>query len=227
MPSGCQLAYENPGIKKSWEAYKENAPAFLAISGVYVLVGLVELVISLLIYFVILSMTDAGENTINASRIISRVVTFPLSFVSQLSFAMITVIAAIYYQKGEKVTIKETFNHLFRKPLRYIVAGIFYTITLFIGILFCIIPGIIILFITPIYINRVFTTELGIIEAFGESFQSLFHSQNWISFCLISFSAGLLTSIITICTCFIGGLVAIPMCALYIQNLCYSKGILT
>ena len=91
MTSVSPIALEAPGIKKSWEAYKENAPAFLTISGIYVLVGLTELLISLAIYFLIFSIMDGDEAISSISRLISRVATFPLSFISQLSFAMLTV----------------------------------------------------------------------------------------------------------------------------------------
>ena len=66
--------------------------------------------------------------------------------------------------------------------------------------------------VTPVFINRIFVTEMSIGEAFANSFQLVYRSQNGLSF------VGL--------EVLVGGFVVIPMASFFLQNVAYERGLL-
>ena len=43
-----------------------------------------------------------------------------------------------------------------------------------IGFLLCILPGLAVALVTPVFVNRIFVADLGISEAFAQSFQVVY-----------------------------------------------------
>ena len=133
---------------------------------------------------------------------------------------------AVYYAREEKVLPGEAFSLLFARFWRYIGAGIVYTIAFSIGLLFCIIPGIIVGLATPIYVNRIFNSDQQPIEALNSSISALFKSDKGWEFIGIQILTGLLVMVIGICTCGLGFFVAGPTGIFYIQKIGYIKGVI-
>lgn len=77
---------------------------------------------------------------------------------------------ALYYNSGEVITINAAFSALLQKPLRYLLAGILFSVATTIGFLVCVIPGIVIALTMPIYVNRIFLGNEPILDAFSGSF---------------------------------------------------------
>jgi uncharacterized membrane protein len=119
------------------------------------------------------------------------------------------------------------FRTLLKRPWRYLLAGILFTIAAVVGTLFCVLPGIAVLLITPVYVNKIFTTEMSIFDAFSSSFQAVFRSEHGWAFVGIQVLAGLVVIVVSVCTCGLGILVAPPMASFYVQNAAYRQGVLT
>ena len=95
-----------------------------------------------------------------------------------------------------------------------------------IGLLLCVLPGLAVALVTPVFVNRIFVTEMGIGEAFSQSFQVVYRSENGMSFVGLEVLAAIVVAVLSAITCGLAGLVAIPMASFYLQNTAYQRGLL-
>ena len=89
-----------------------------------------------------------------------------------------------------------------------------------------ILPGLAVALVTPVYVNRIFVTEMTIGDAFSQAFQVVYRSENGMSFVGIEVLAAIVAALLTVFTCGLGGLVVIPMASFYLQNTAYQRGLL-
>ena len=227
--------FEKPSIKNAWKKSVEHFPAF---SVAWVLSCIVYLVWTMLLYFLIygglildLVKSKGGQYEplySNLGALIGIVGGLPFWVVASTLLAMVYAIPSMYYNQDRKrVTAEFAFKELNRRRFRYIFAGIFHALIMLLGYFFCIVPGIIVACIGPIYINKIFSTDQSIIEAFVGSFKAVFRSNNWLMFLFISFLGGLIVTISTALTCNIGYFFTFPIYAFYIQSYAYHNGILS
>ena len=80
--------------------------------------------------------------------------------------------------------------------------------------------------VTPVYVNRIFVTDLSIGEAFSQSFQAVYRSENGLSFLGLELIAGVVVGFLTLVTCGLGLFVFVPMASFYLQNVAYNRGLL-
>ena len=145
-------------------------------------------------------------------------------YVTLLS-VLFMVIPALYFEKKEIITWKVPYKELKKNFKRYLLAG-FYLVELGLGFLFCILPGVVISFIGPAYINKIACSDMPILKAFTSSFQSVFKSPNLWPYIGMQLLAGLIYIIPTVCTCGVGSIITLPLLSIYSQHLAYNKGIL-
>jgi uncharacterized membrane protein len=107
------------------------------------------------------------------------------------------------------------------------LAGILFSAATTIGFLVCVIPGIVIALTMPVYVNRIFIGNEPILDAFSGSFQAVYRSPNGMNFVGIEILAWLLVALVSICTCGLGALVAVPVSSFYLQNAAYHKGLIS
>jgi uncharacterized membrane protein len=86
---------------------------------------------------------------------------------------------------------------------------------------------VLILFVTPLYVNRIFNTNLSVTDAFAASVQALFRSPQGIQYLGLELLTTLLVLVVSICTCGFGALLALPVSSFYLQNAAYSKGLIS
>jgi len=220
-------AYEQPTLNRAWEAFIVHIPTVAVVWIASTVIG----VFGTLIYFLIVMLISAIAGGQDASSLFGQILglvgSLPFQVIGSLVNILLIAIPAIYYESGKVVTISAAFLELIRRPLRYLLAGILFSFAVTLGILFCVIPGIILMFITPVYVNRIFNTDMSILDAFSSSVQAVFGSQHGISFVLINILAALVAVIIGFCTCGLGLLVITPVLTFYIQNAAYAKGIIS
>ena len=84
---------------------------------------------------------------------------------------LLVAVPALCYERGEVVTISTAAQLLTGRWWRYVLAGLFFSLVTSIGFLLCILPGIAVALVTPVFVNRIFVTDMGIGEAFSQSFQ--------------------------------------------------------
>ena len=95
-----------------------------------------------------------------------------------------------------------------------------------IGFLLCILPGIAVALVTPVFVNRIFVTDMTIGEAFAQSFQVVYRSENGLSFVGLEVLTGLVVAFLALVTCGLGGFVVIPMASFFLQNVAYELSLI-
>ena len=113
------------------------------------------------------------------------------------------------------------------RPVRYLLAGVLFAVVAAIGFVLCILPGIAVTLVMPVYVNKVFLTDSPILDAFSSSFQAVYGSAKGRTFAGIELIAWLLVLVVTISTCGLASLVAVPVATFYIQNAAYHQGVLS
>ena len=219
-------------LASTWKIYKSQWKTFIALTGflvlAYVIYAIFDFILSLLGLAPI--MYSNSEYVETGSFIASFVIRTPINLVFSIVTALLSVlfmvIPALYFEKKEIITWKVPYKELKRNFKRYLLAGILFTVCLTIGFLFCILPGVVVSFIGPAYINKIACSDMPILKAFTSSFQSVFKSPNLWPYIGMQLLAGLIYIIPTVCTCGVGSIITLPLLSIYSQHLAYNKGIL-
>ena len=223
------LATEQPTINKAWEHFVDHVPTILLIwvatavlaglgYGIYMLFSLIGLGVS----------SNMGSDTAaTVGMAFGQLVQLPLSILSNLVGVLFVAVPALFYASGETVTVQQAFAALLKRPWRYLLAGILFSLISAIGFVLCILPGIAVMLVMPVYVNRIFLTDQSITDAFAASFQAVYRSANGPDFLVIEILAWLLVVVVSICTCGLGALVAVPVSSFYLQNAAYHKGLIS
>ncbi len=223
------LATESPSINRAWEAFVAHVPAILlawiAAMGISVIGTVVYFVISALL--TMLSGADPNGGGTVLVVALGQLGQLPFMVLSSFVGVLLAAIPALYYERGEVITVQAAFAALFEKPWRYLWAGVLFTVLVLVGFLFCVLPGVLILFVTPLYVNRIFNTNLSVTDAFAASVQALFRSPQGIQYLGLELLTILLVLVVSICTCGFGALLALPVSSFYLQNAAYNKGLIS
>ncbi|MGA0997341.1 MAG: hypothetical protein ACO3SL_07875 [Vulcanococcus sp.] len=223
------LATESPSINRAWEAFVAHVPAILlawiAAMGISVIGTVVYFVISALL--TMLSGADPKGGGTVLAMVLGQLGQLPFMVLSSFVGVLLAAIPALYYERGEVITVQAAFAALFEKPWRYLWAGVLFTALVLVGFLFCVLPGVLILFVTPLYVNRIFNTNLSVTDAFAASVQALFRSPQGIQYLGLELLTTLLVLVVSICTCGFGALLALPVSSFYLQNAAYNKGLIS
>ena len=223
------LATEQPTINKAWEHFVAHVPTIMLIwvatgvlaglgYGVYFLVSLIGIGVS----------SNLGSDTAATAGIaIGQVLQLPLTILSNLVGVLFVAVPALFYATGETITVQQAFAALLKRPWRYLLAGLLFSLVSAVGFVLCILPGIAVMLVMPIYVNRIFLTDQSITDAFAASFQAVYRSANGPDFLGIEFLAWLLVVLVSLCTCGLGALVAVPVSSFYLQNAAYYKGLIS
>ena len=219
-------------LKSTWLIYKSHWKTFLSLTGFMILAYLIYAVLDLiasLIGFAPLNYSEY-EYMGGVAIIVSLIVRTPIYLVYSVVVALLSVlfmvIPALYFEKKEIITWKVPYKELKKNFKRYLLAGLLYSVCLGTGFLFCIIPGLVISLVGPAYTNKIACSNMPILKAFTNSFQSVFKSPNLWPYIGMQFLAGLIYFLPTLFTCGIGSIITFPMLSIYSQHLAYNKGIL-
>ena len=215
------IAREDATLNSAWSAFIIHLPTFVVTFLALIGINLISYIVGFLIYAVF-SQVDP-----NLGAFITIAGVMPFAVLNSLICALFAAIPAIYYAQGDVVTVSTAFAQLFSRPWRYIFAGILFSVATLFGYILCIVPGIAVILTMPVYINKIFTTDMPILDAFSSSFAAIYKSENGWSFIGVQILAVVSIFVLSICTCGLGGIVAIPVATFYIQNIGYNKGVIS
>ena len=228
------IAYEQPTLNKAWEAFVDHIPTILIIwiaTAIFLALSygaqLVMTVVGNSLSGVSLGTGIDGSSPSFLGMILGQLGQLPFSILSNLVYVLFGAVPAMYYATGETITVDRAFQTLLNRPWRYLLAGLLFIAASGIGLLACILPGIAVALVTPVYVNKIFTTDMPILDAFGSSFQSVYRSENGWTFVGIELLAGLVVVVVSFCTCGVGLFVAPAVGSFYVQNAAYRQGVLT
>lgn len=223
-------AYEQPSINRAWEAFVAHVPTILLIWIVTALLaglGAAVTWVILLLGVGVAGGGGAGDTAVTAATALGQLGQLPFAVLSNLVGVLFIAVPALHYERGTTISVQQAFVELLRRPLRYLLAGVLFSLVAAIGFVLCILPGIAVMLVMPIYVNRVFLTDLPITAAFAASFQAVYRSANGPDFLGIEILAWLLVVVVSVCTCGVGALVAVPVSTFYLQNAAYHKGLIS
>ncbi len=218
MPSIPAHATEAPSINKVWQQFKDNIPTFATVHLLLFIALLMHVIATLLFNRI----SEFGPQFTIIPIILSGYL--PTTILVNLVLALMTAVAAIYYATDHCPSPGETLFIITRKPLRYLMAGLLFFVVEVIGLLFCVIPGILVTMSAPIYIHHVFTTDLELMTCLSKSLKAMF--QDFIPYLVATILCGL--AVFLSALCFILPVLAVwPMTTLYMQNYIHHKGLVS
>ena len=224
----CPAAYEKPSLSRAWEAFLLHLPAILLIWVATVVISGAGFLIYLLITLVGFGLTNgSSEASITAAVLVGQLGQLPFAILSNLVGVLFVAVPAMYYNTGETITLEAAFRGLFRRPWRYVLAGVLFSSAVIIGTLLCVLPGLAVALVSPVYVNKVFNTDAPIFHALQASFRAVYGSQKGWEFVGIQGLGGLLVLVVAFVTCGLGAFLAVPVYCFYIQNAAYHKGVLS
>lgn len=222
----ASIAFEQPSIQKAWDAFLKHIPVFLLIWAGSIGLAVIGLAVFLLIVMVVGSLGGSSESAFSLGGILAQLTQIPFSILSSLLSVLMVAIPAVYYERGEVVSVGAAVALLRERFWRYVLAGLFFSSVMTIGLLLCVLPGLAVALVTPVFVNRIFVTEMGIGEAFSQSFQVVYRSENGMSFVGLEVLAFIVAALFTVLTCGLAVLVVVPMASFYLQNTAYQRGLL-
>ena len=222
----ASIAFEQPSIQKAWDAFLKHIPVFLVILAGSIGLAVIGLAVFLLIVMVVGSLGGSSESAFSLGGILAQLTQIPFSILSSLLSVLMVAVPAVYYERGEVVSVGAAVALLRERFWRYVLAGLFFSSVMTIGLLLCVLPGLAVALVTPVFVNRIFVTEMGIGEAFSQSFQVVYRSENGMSFVGLEVLAFIVAALFTVLTCGLAVLVVVPMASFYLQNTAYQRGLL-
>ena len=210
----------------SWDDVKKHAGS-LAFS--YISVTVLSAIAAIVFFIVNLLFTTVGGGPYSdlgpvLGLLAGSLGSIPFWIVLSLLSVLFVAIPAVYFERGDVITFRDALTILRANSIRYIMAGVFFTAAMSLGFAFCIIPGIAVALVTPIYVNKVFNSQLSIIEAFSSSFSAVYKGKGW-SFVGQQVLIAIAVQFVSLCTCGVGLIIALPLAFFYLQNLAYNKGL--
>ena len=221
------IAHERPSIQKAWQAFLQHVPVVLVIWVGSIVLSLLGVLAYALIIVVVSATLGSSDAALGLGAVLAQLVQLPFTLLASLLSVLLVAVPALYYEGGEVVTIEAACQLLTRRLWRYLLAGLFFSLVTTIGFLLCILPGIAVALVTPVFVNRIFVTDMTIGEAFAHSFQVVYRSENGLSFVGLEVLTGLVVGLLALLTCGLGGFVVIPMASFFPQKVAYQRGLLS
>lgn len=228
-------AFEPPSLGKAWGLSVKHLPAFLVLAIVVALLaGLAYVVYGLLTYVglaaVMSVMGSSSSDSVGVGLLVGQGVgglgALPLVMLLSLLMVLFQAIPAVYFNKGEVITIGRSFGLIMERPWRYVWAGIVFSFAVLIGSFLCYLPGVAVALVAPVYTNKIFNSDQSVIDAFSSSFSAVYKSEHVWPFVGIQILVGLVVGLAYTCSCGLLGFLAIPAASFYVQNVAYRRGIL-
>ena len=220
------IAFEAPSIQKAWQAFLQHIPVVLVIWVGSIVLSLLGVLAYALIVVLVSATVGTSDAALGLGAVLAQLVQLPFTLLASLLSVLLVAVPALYYEHGEVVTIEAACQLLTRRFWRYLLAGLFFSLVTTIGFLLCILPGLAVALVTPVFVNRIFVTDMGIGEAFAQSFQVVYRSENGLSFVGLEVLAGIVVAFLALLTCGLGGVVVIPVASFFLQNVAYERGLL-
>ena len=226
----ASFAYEAPTVKRAWDAFVAHLLTFASIWVSMLVVSLAGFLAYLLCFGVaagVVGLSPSSEGPFAIAILLGQIGQLPFSILSSLIAVMLMAVPALYYANGEVISTEAAFNTLLTRPWRYLLAGLLFGAVCGLGLALCLLPGIAVALVAPIYVNRIFTSDLPVLEAFASSFQAVYRSEHGLAFVGIQLLAWLVVVVCVVATCGLASLVVVPMVSFYIQNAAYRLGVLS
>lgn len=212
---------EAPSIARVWQQLNDNAATFALIWGLIFVTCLIDIIFS---HWLTLLIEKSGKYSAMETELIAIAVSLPTTILASLAAVLMVAVCAIYYTTGHCPRPREVLVILSRRPLRYLLAGVLFAVASIVGLLLCVIPGLLVGLTQPIYVHYVFTTDVSPLACLSKAFKAMF--QEFGPFLAVSLLCGLAV-IASALFFFFPVLAALPMATLYLQNYIHHRGLVS
>merc|ERR1712216_385820 len=154
-PMAAPIAFEQPSIQKAWDAFQKHIPVFLLVWVGSIVVALLGGAFSTLSLISVGGLGGSSESAFSLAAFLAQLTQIPFSIVSSLISVLMVAIPAVYFERGEVVSIGAALGLLRARFWRYVLAGLFFSIVMTVGLLFCVLPGLAVALVTPVFVNRI------------------------------------------------------------------------
>jgi hypothetical protein len=223
-----QIGPGAPSLNKAWNAFLAHFPAILLIWVTSIAIAALGALAHFILSMVGLSVAGGSDSDTAAAvgLLLGQIGQVPFTILSSFVGVLLIAVPALHYATGEIITLRAAFTVLLKRPWRYLLAGILFSLATGIGLVLCILPGLAVALTSPIYVNKIFNTEAPVLDAFSSSFQVVYGSPQGRSFVGLQLLVWLIVALITLFTCGLGALLAVPVSSFYVQNAAYAKGLI-
>jgi hypothetical protein len=218
-----QSAAPKPTLQSAWNLFGTHWRTYLALQLTVIALAVVSVVISLLITLIATAVMGGVSADLRESvtQLVASALNLPFTLLYQvvvgLLGVMISALPALWFATGHHPNYRESLALLRANPRRYVLAGLLVSIATLLGLLLCVIPGLIVMALTPIYVRRVFTTEEPLWPAFQACFNDLSSGPSAIG--LIGYQLIIFPLIaISALFCLLPVLLTVPLAAIFIQQ---------
>ncbi len=109
------------------------------------------------------------------------------------------------------ISTEGAFKTLLARTLLYLVAGLLFGEVCGLGLALCLQPIIVVALVAPMDVNRIFTSDLPVLEEFSSFFQLVHHLEHGLTFVGIQLPAWL----VVVAKCGVASLVRVSMLTFY------------
>lgn len=221
---GATPASPTVSLNQAWTDVLAHRPTLLLTWLLGIGIGIVSWIVGLFVTLVFGALEDGSGMGITLGIGLSWLAQIPFLMLQSLVGVLFTAIPAIYYQRGEVITFSEGYRYLMLRLGRYIWGGVIYGIAITVGTLLCLIPGIAIGLVMPVYVNKIFTSDDNVITCLKSSFSAVYGSEKGWTFVAIQLLAFVL-AVVTCGFCLVGLILYVPVVTFFLQLFIVKNGL--
>jgi hypothetical protein len=120
------IAFEPPSIQKAWQAFLQHIPVVLVSWVGSIVLSLLSVLAYALIIIVVAAVIGSSDPALGLGMVLAQLVQLPLALLASLLSVLLVAVPALYYERGEVVTISAAAQLLTDRWWRYVLAGLFF-----------------------------------------------------------------------------------------------------
>lgn len=215
---------QRPTLNQAWTDTIAHAPSLLITWLITVLLGGLAALVGFVVSLLFGAMDDGSGVGVTLGAVVGWLAQLPLIVLQSLIGVLLTAIPAVFYQRSRVVSFSDVYALLMARLGRYIFAGILFAFAVGFGFVLCVVPGVAVSLVMPVYVNMVFNTDAGVIACLTSSFSAVYGSEKGWSIVGIQIAAFLI-AFVTCGFCLIGLLVYVPVVTFYLQGWVNAYGL--
>ena len=99
------IAHEPPSIQKAWQAFLQHIPVVLVSWVGSIVLSLLAVLVYGLTLVVVSAILGSSDAAVGLGAVLAQLVQLPLSILASLLSVLLVAVPALYYERGEVVTI--------------------------------------------------------------------------------------------------------------------------
>ena len=115
------IAFEPPSVQKAWQAFLQHIPVVLVSWVGSIVLSLLAVLVYGLIIVVVSAIIGSSDAALGLGAVLAQLVQLPFSILASLLSVLLVAVPALYYERGEVVTISAAAQLLTGRWWRYVL----------------------------------------------------------------------------------------------------------